>query len=78
VSTANPGAFSRTDTRSVEVLPNDGMDGLIEATAQATEEAIVNALVAAETMTGRDGNTLHAIPHERLRETLRKYNRLAG
>ncbi|MBW8725843.1 MAG: P1 family peptidase [Inquilinus limosus] len=76
-STANPGAFSRKDSRLVQVLPNDAMDGLIEAAAQATEEAIVNALVAAETMTGRDGNTLHAIPHERLREILRKYNRLA-
>ena len=61
----------------MQVLPNDAMDGLIEAAAQATEEAIVNALVAAETMTGRDGNTLHAIPHERLREILKKYNRLA-
>lgn len=76
-STANPGAFSRKETREIALLPNDGMDGLIEATAQATEEAIVNALVAAETMTGRDGNTLHAIPHQRLQDILRKYNRLA-
>jgi L-aminopeptidase/D-esterase-like protein len=77
-STANAGAFSRRDSRLVQVLPNDAMDGLIEAAAQATEEAIVNALVAAETMTGRNGNTLHAIPHERLRDVLRKYNRLAA
>lgn len=75
-STANPGAFSREGTRPVEMLSNDAMDGLIEAAALATEEAIVNALVAAETMTGRDGNTMHAIPHDRLREILRKYNRL--
>jgi L-aminopeptidase/D-esterase-like protein len=48
------------------------------ATAYATEEAILNALVAAETMTGRDGLTAYALPHERLRVILRKYNRLAG
>jgi L-aminopeptidase/D-esterase-like protein len=49
---------------------------LFWAAAQATEEAIVNALVAAETMKGRDGNTAYALPHDRLREVLRKYNRL--
>lgn len=49
---------------------------LCEATAQATEEAIVNALVAAETMTGANGRTIEALPHDRLREVLRKYNRL--
>jgi len=45
--------------------------------ASATEEAIVNAMIAAETMQGINGNTVHALPHERLREVLRKYNRLA-
>ncbi|MCK4583125.1 P1 family peptidase, partial [Candidatus Bathyarchaeota archaeon] len=49
---------------------------LFLATVQATEEAVVNALVAAETMTGIDGNTVYAIPHDRLVEALRKYNRL--
>ena len=49
---------------------------LFEATVQATEEAIVNALVAAETMTGRDGHRSIALPHDRLREVLKKYNRL--
>lgn len=47
-----------------------------EATVEATEEAILNVLVAAETTTGIDGNTVYALPHERLREVLRKYNRL--
>ena len=54
------------------------MDLLLAATAQATEEAIVNALVAAKTMRGVDGRTFYALPHERLREVLRKYNRLVG
>ena len=60
------------------MLPNDRMDPLFEATVQATEEAIVNALVAAETMTGVDGHTVIALPHDRLREVLKKYNRLVG
>ena len=53
------------------------MNPLFEATVQATEEAIVNALVAAETMIGRDGHTVSGLPHDRLREVLKKYNRLA-
>jgi L-aminopeptidase/D-esterase-like protein len=75
-STANPGAFSRSETARLRMLPNDGMTGLFLATVQATEEAIVNALIAAETMTGINGNTVYGIPHERLRAALRKYNRL--
>jgi L-aminopeptidase/D-esterase-like protein len=50
---------------------------VFEATIQATEEAIVNALVAADTMTGVDGHRVEAIDHNKLREILRKYNRLA-
>ncbi len=75
-STANPGAFNRCRTSELTMLPNDGLSGLFQATVEATEEAIVNALVAAETMTGIDGNTVHALPHDRLVEALRKYNRL--
>ena len=75
-STANPGAWSRSAIVRLDMLPNDLMDPLLRATVQATEEAVINALVAAETMTGRDGNTAHAIPHDRLRETLRSYGRL--
>jgi D-aminopeptidase len=76
-STANPGASSTEDTTSLVMLPNDRMDPLFTATVEATEEAIVNALVAADTMTGRDGHRAIALPHERLREVLRKYGRLA-
>jgi L-aminopeptidase/D-esterase-like protein len=50
---------------------------LFEATVQATEEAIINALIAAETMTGRDGNKATAIPHNRLKQVLKKYKRQA-
>ena len=60
------------------MLPNERIYPLFDATAQATEEAIVNAMVAAETMTGVDGNTVYALPHDRLKDVLRKYNRLAG
>jgi D-aminopeptidase len=59
-------------------LRNDELDPLLTATPQATEEAIINALVAAKTMTGINNNTFYALPHERLRQVLRKYNRLVG
>ncbi len=75
-STANPGAAEAKGTRSLTMLANDRMGPLFAATVEATEEAIVNALVAAETMTGVDGRTVLALPHDRLREILRKYNRL--
>jgi L-aminopeptidase/D-esterase-like protein len=75
-STANPGAFSRDATTTLDMMSNDKMNPLIEATAHATEEAIINAMVAAETMTGRDDNVSFAIPHGRLKEALKKYNRL--
>ena len=58
------------------MMPNDTLDPLFLATVQATEEAVVNAMVAAETMTGVDGHTAIALPHDRLREVLKKYNRL--
>jgi len=57
-------------------LENDDLDPLLAGTVEATEEAIINALVAAQTMRGINGNTFYALPHERLREVLRKYNRL--
>jgi len=59
-------------------LRNDELDPLLAATPQATEEAIINSLVAAKTMQGINNNTFYALPHERLREILRKYNRLLG
>jgi L-aminopeptidase/D-esterase-like protein len=52
------------------------LNALFEATVQATEEALVNCLVAAETMTGANNLTVHAIPHDRLRSVLKHYNRL--
>jgi L-aminopeptidase/D-esterase-like protein len=58
------------------MLPNDRMDPLFEATVEATEEAIVNALVAAETMIGVDNHKAIAIPHDRLKEVLKQYSRL--
>jgi L-aminopeptidase/D-esterase-like protein len=76
-STANPGAASSKGLRDLKMLPNDNLDPLFLATVQATEEAVVNAMVAAETMTGIDGHTAIALPHDRLREVLKKYNRLA-
>lgn len=75
-STANQGAFSRDTKTSLEMVSNDKMNPLIEATAHATEEAIINAMIAAETMKGRDDNVSFAIPHDRLQDVLRKYNRL--
>ncbi|MEO8678204.1 MAG: P1 family peptidase [Vicinamibacterales bacterium] len=76
-STANPDTYSKPATATVTMLSNDAIDPLFQAAIQATEEAIINAMVAAETMTGRDGNRLHALPHDRLRSALKKYNRLA-
>ena len=58
------------------VLSNQHISALMSATVLATEEAIINALIAAETMVGRDGRRVVALPHLRLREILRKYNRL--
>ena len=75
-STANPGAAAPGDVRTLKMLPNGRMNPLFLATVQATEEAIVNAMVAAETMKGANDLEVIALPHDRLREVLRKYNRL--
>lgn len=77
-STANRGAASREGLRSIAMLPNDELDPLFDATVQATEEAIVNALVAAKTMTGINGNTIFALPQDQLRAILKKYGRLTA
>ena len=76
-STANAGAASSTGIRPLSMLPNDQINPIFLATVQATEEAVVNALIAADTMTGLKGHTVIALPHDRLRELLKKYNRLA-
>ena len=76
-STANPGAgLEQENPVPIRMLPNDRMDALFEATVQATEEAVVNALVAAKTMTGADGHVVESLPQDKLREVLKKYNRL--
>lgn len=76
-STANEGAGLAKKPANVQILPNEDMDALFEATVQATEEAVVNAMVAAKTMTGIDNHVVEALPHDKLREVLKKYNRLA-
>jgi len=76
-STANPGAISSHGLRKLTMLPNDSLDPIFLATVQATEEAVINAMVAAKTMTGINDRTVIALPHDRLRELLKKYNRLA-
>ena len=75
-STANPGADGSKGLHQLTMLPNDSLDPIFLATVQATEEAVVNAMVAAETMTGINGHKVIALPHDRLREVLKKYNRL--
>jgi L-aminopeptidase/D-esterase-like protein len=77
-STANADAGRTKGLVNVTMVPNDEMNPLFEATVQATEEAIVNAMVGAETMTGFEGHTVIALPHDRLREVLKKYNRLGS
>ncbi|MGC1977816.1 MAG: P1 family peptidase, partial [Candidatus Sulfotelmatobacter sp.] len=76
-STANGGAALANHARQISMLPNDDINPIFLATVQATEEAVVNAMVAAKTMTGINGHTVVALPHDRLREVLQKYNRLA-
>jgi L-aminopeptidase/D-esterase-like protein len=76
-STANPGAVSPKGPHQLNMLPNDSLDPIFLATVQATEEAVVNAMVAAETMKGIDDHEVIALPHDRLREVLKKYNRLS-
>jgi D-aminopeptidase len=76
-STANPGAAAPDRVVDLKMLPNDKIEPLFAATVQATEEAVVNAMVAAETMTGIENHKVIALPHDRLREVLKKYNRLA-
>jgi D-aminopeptidase len=75
-STANPNAARRVGIANLQMLSLDAMDPLFEATVQATEEAILNALIAAKTTVGINGNTAHALPHERLKEILARHNRL--
>jgi L-aminopeptidase/D-esterase-like protein len=76
-STANLAAAADTGLARLTMLPNDRIDPIFEATVQAVEEAIINAMLAAETMTGADSIRSYALPHDRLRTILRKYGRVA-
>jgi L-aminopeptidase/D-esterase-like protein len=76
-STANLADANPAETIQVTLLGLNRISALFEATAQATEEAIINALIAAETMIGRDDHQVIALPHDWLRQILRKYNRLS-
>jgi L-aminopeptidase/D-esterase-like protein len=74
-STANPHADAEPGPNTVKVVSNERISPLFSATVEATEEAIVNAMVGAKTMTGIDGHTVNELPHEKLTEVLKKYRR---
>jgi D-aminopeptidase len=76
-STANPGVDGADHVVELKMLPNDLIEPVFASTVQATEEAVINAMIAAETMTGIENHKVIALPHDRLREVLKKYNRLA-
>jgi D-aminopeptidase len=76
-STANSGAAAADHVVDLKMLPNDLIEAAFASTVHATEEAVINAMVAAETMTGIENHRVIALPHERLREVLKQYNRLA-
>ena len=75
-STANPSAFQRENFTKLDELPNDLIDPLFEGTVQAVEEAIINAMVAAETMEGINGNKAYALPHDLVVDLLKNYKRI--
>ena len=75
-STANSGAALPDKVADVKMLPNDSLDPVFAATVEATEEAIINAMIGAESMTGIENHHVTALPHEQLRAVLKKYNRL--
>ena len=75
-STANKSAFQRENFTKIDELPNDMINPLFEATVQAVEEAIINAMVAAETTEGINGNKAYALPHGLVIQLLKKYNRI--
>ena len=75
-STANPHANQGKNVVDLKFLPNDAMDPIFAAIVQATEESIINAMIAAETTTGIESHKVIALPHDKLRAVLKKYNRL--
>ena len=75
-STANSGVWANEHVAEVNMMHNDALDPVFAATVQATEEAIINAMIAADSMTGIDNHQVIAIPHDQLRAVLKRYNRL--
>ncbi len=75
-STANPGADQPRGVTSVQMLSNEAINGLFSATIQATEESIMNAMVAARDMVGINGLRVPALPHDKVRALLAKHGRL--
>ena len=75
-STANQGAAAPDHTIELKMAPNGKLNPVFEATVEATEEAIINAMVAATSMTGIESHHVSALPHDQLRAILKKYNRL--
>jgi L-aminopeptidase/D-esterase-like protein len=75
-STANEGAADDAHLTEVKMLPNGKLDEIFRATVEVTEESIVNAMVAARDMSGADNHRVIALPHDALRQVLKKYNRL--
>ncbi|MGE0008686.1 MAG: P1 family peptidase [Parvibaculaceae bacterium] len=77
-STANEEAFAAPsgELRRMEAIANQDIDPLFQAAVEATEEAVVDSMIANETMIGRDGNRCVALPHDRLVEVMRKFGRL--
>jgi D-aminopeptidase len=73
-STANPNVASPDQvTHDVQTIPNDLMDPLFSGVVQATEEAVVNALIDNHSMTGRDNHRVDALPHDRLRKIMKRF-----
>ena len=75
-STANTVPATRGQPGTVQMMNTEDLNLLFTGVVDATEEAIVNALVAAEDMTGAEGRVIKALPHDRLRAVLKKYGRL--
>ena len=74
-STATPKYNKEYTEETWKVIPKWNLDPIFKATVEATEEAIINALIAAEDMEGINGNKWFALPHKRLKEVMKKYNR---
>src|SRR5205807_9062302 len=76
ICTANTqAADAKPPVRAIQTMPNDLMDPLFAATVEATEEAVINALVDNHDMVGRDNHKVEALPRERLQQLLKEYNR---